>query len=161
MIKNQISPGGCCTLELKNVHHHDHNYESSRQFLFCSAASKLRSSSLTQNRYMFGEATKHLFLKYLSYMTKTTQEESWVSQSKECFEIKRTVGQRWEKNVCKHRRRRSLLHLSCSAVAVPYPNQFLAVYGLHYQPYSWTRGLRFMKLENGGGVRLGRLPPRQ
>lgn len=72
---------------------------------------------------MFGEATKHLFLKYLSYMTKTTQEESWVSQTKESPEIKRTVGQRWEKNVCKHRRRRSLsssLVLS-SGCTVPKP----------------------------------------
>lgn len=121
MIKSQISPGGCCTLELKTVHHNDHNYESSRKFLFCSAEVITHSELIT--RYMFGEATKHLFLKYLSYLTKTTQEESWVSETKESPEIKRTVGQRWEKNVCKHRRRRSLsssLVLS-SGCTVPKP----------------------------------------
>lgn len=52
--------------------------------------------------------TAQLFLKYLSYMTKTTQEESWVSQTKETPKMKCTVGERWEKNVCKHRRHRFL-----------------------------------------------------
>lgn len=163
---HQNSPGRCCTLKLKTVYHHDHNYDGSRQCQLCCQCKVIITHSELITRYMFGEATQH------SCFWSTCR--TWQRQLKkkvEYLKLKRLP--RWSALSERDERRMFVnivdivlcLHLSCvdSAVAVyrTYPNQFLTVYGLHYQPYSWTRGLRFMKLENGGGARLGRLPPRQ